>query len=286
MIGPDLLGVTDRREKSWLIRWIVEPDKMLKEKDPIAIDLLKQFNQIPMPNLGVSETEAQNVLEHIASQSAHATKSPETNLLESAAVAASSSNPPVRGGFGGAQLAALIVFLILTAIIIFVFWLVARSTRQPVPVIDMKSAYKLRKQFFFGATVIVLGTLAATLPRTPYPDDFQTPDHLVYVTARQFNFLYSSEPITNDTDLGQVALINSLEIPVEALIEFRVTSLDVNHGFAIYGPDHSIVAQTQAMPGYTNRLRVRFLTPGTYNVLCLEYCGAAHHFMRTAFVVR
>jgi cytochrome c oxidase subunit 2 len=40
-----------------------------------------------------------------------------------------------------------------------------------------------------------------------------------------------------------------------------------------------IVAQTQAMPGYTNVLRYTFTEAGTYRVLCLEYCGAAHHVM-------
>jgi cytochrome c oxidase subunit II len=40
-----------------------------------------------------------------------------------------------------------------------------------------------------------------------------------------------------------------------------------------------IVAQVQAMPGYTNVLRYTFNEPGVFRVLCLEYCGAAHHEM-------
>lgn len=42
-----------------------------------------------------------------------------------------------------------------------------------------------------------------------------------------------------------------------------------------------IVAQTQAMPGYTNVLRYTFTEPGVYRVLCLEYCGVEHHDMKT-----
>lgn len=61
-----------------------------------------------------------------------------------------------------------------------------------------------------------------------------------------------------------------------SVVEFRVTSADVNHGFAIYGPDGRIVAQTQAMPGYTNKILYTFHQPGTYTVRCLEYCGIAH----------
>jgi cytochrome c oxidase subunit 2 len=68
-------------------------------------------------------------------------------------------------------------------------------------------------------------------------------------------------------------------------VEFRVTSADVNHGFAIYGPDDRIVTQTQAMPGFTNRLVHTFAAPGRYRVLCLEYCGLAHHGMLAEFEV-
>ena len=46
-----------------------------------------------------------------------------------------------------------------------------------------------------------------------------------------------------------------------------------------------MVAQTQAMPGYVNRLQYTFATPGTYHILCLEYCGLVHHAMMTDLVV-
>jgi cytochrome c oxidase subunit 2 len=46
-----------------------------------------------------------------------------------------------------------------------------------------------------------------------------------------------------------------------------------------------MVAQTQAMPGYVNKLQVRFTKPGDYEVLCLEYCGVAHHGMRAVIKV-
>lgn len=68
-------------------------------------------------------------------------------------------------------------------------------------------------------------------------------------------------------------------------VEFRVTSEDVNHGFALYAPDGRIVAQTQAMPGYTNRLLYTFDQPGTYTVQCLEYCGLGHAPMKTTLEV-
>jgi len=69
------------------------------------------------------------------------------------------------------------------------------------------------------------------------------------------------------------------------LVEFEVTATDVNHGFAIYKDKSHVVAQAQAMPGYVNKLQVRFTEPGDYEVLCLEYCGLAHHGMRAVIKV-
>lgn len=69
-------------------------------------------------------------------------------------------------------------------------------------------------------------------------------------------------------------------------VEFRVTSDDVNHGFAIYSPDEGhILTQVQAMPGYTNKLLYTFTKPGTYVVQCLEYCGLGHAPMKTTLEV-
>ena len=75
------------------------------------------------------------------------------------------------------------------------------------------------------------------------------------------------------------------KIDAGSAVEFRVTTVDVNHGFGVYAPDGRIVTQTQAMPGYTNRLVYTFKEPGTYTVQCIEYCGVGHGPMRTTFEV-
>ncbi len=69
LAGPDLKGVTAKRDNAWLVRWIVEPDKMLAEGDAIATGLLKEFNNIPMPPMGVTEAEAKDILAYIAAKS-------------------------------------------------------------------------------------------------------------------------------------------------------------------------------------------------------------------------
>jgi cytochrome c oxidase subunit 2 len=60
----------------------------------------------------------------------------------------------------------------------------------------------------------------------------------------------------------------------------------VNHGYGLYDPENTLVAQVQAMPGYVNRLRIRLEKPGIYNVFCLEYCGLTHSIMRTSLEVK
>lgn len=63
-LGPDLIAVTARRDREWLIRIIVAPDRLLAEKDPIVIQLLEEF-KILMPGLKLSVPEAAAVLDHI-----------------------------------------------------------------------------------------------------------------------------------------------------------------------------------------------------------------------------
>lgn len=62
LVGPDLEGVTTRREQEWLTRWLLAPDEMLAQQDPIAVEMLARFNNIPMPNFGLSETDVANLI--------------------------------------------------------------------------------------------------------------------------------------------------------------------------------------------------------------------------------
>ncbi|WP_238705151.1 cytochrome C oxidase subunit I [Parasedimentitalea marina] len=78
---------------------------------------------------------------------------------------------------------------------------------------------------------------------------------------------------------------DTAEIPLGQQVEFRVTTEDVNHGLGIYDPDLNLVAQVQAMPNYTNKLVHTFEVPGTYQILCMEFCGISHHDMINEFDV-
>jgi protein SCO1/2 len=68
-IGPDLQGVTSVRERAWLERFISTPDKVLAEKDPIAVALFKQYKQVRMPNLRMADVDLQNLMKFLSEQS-------------------------------------------------------------------------------------------------------------------------------------------------------------------------------------------------------------------------
>ncbi len=68
LVGPDLKSVTERRERDWLIRFIVSPDELIAQGDPLAKQLVEEYG-IPMPNMGLSQSEAEEVLAYIEAQS-------------------------------------------------------------------------------------------------------------------------------------------------------------------------------------------------------------------------
>jgi len=65
LTGPNLLGVTDRRDRSWLKRWIAAPDQMLAEKDPVAIELYERFDEVTMPNMQLNDNQVDLLLEYL-----------------------------------------------------------------------------------------------------------------------------------------------------------------------------------------------------------------------------
>lgn len=62
-IGPAPLGVLKRRTPEWVMNMILNPEVMVKD-DPLAKDLLIEFNGSPMANQGLTEEEARAVLEY------------------------------------------------------------------------------------------------------------------------------------------------------------------------------------------------------------------------------
>jgi mono/diheme cytochrome c family protein len=90
-VGPDLKGITDQRSTTWLAHFISNPDKMIKSGDPIASSLLKKFNNLEMPNFGLSAEKVSDVLAYLESTTAPVkTQAP----AEKASAASAARTPP------------------------------------------------------------------------------------------------------------------------------------------------------------------------------------------------
>jgi len=168
-----------------------------------------------------------------------------------------------------AWMTSLVLMLFITVIFIFVA-LKSKEKREYAPIV--KKWHKARN---FYATVLIIGMIGVS-----------------FYTIRLLPFnqpVYGEglEPTIVDVEAFQFGWdISQSEFEVGEPVEFDVTSRDVNHGFGIYNEDMEIIAQTQAMPDYTNTVYITFDEPGTYEILCLEYCGLAHHQMVTEIVVK
>lgn len=163
------------------------------------------------------------------------------------------------------QQLALQISLALIALLLAVFVAVAiNSRRKEEYALIQKRGYRIRTGLFWALLLLMMPVMVYSMGELPYdaPSDSRGEVQVVDAVGHQWYWTLSRDQVRR----GQP-------------VEFRVTSADVNHGFGIYDQNMQLLAQTQAMPGYTNRLRFTFSRAGSYRILCMEYCGLVHHNM-------
>jgi cytochrome c oxidase subunit 2 len=74
----------------------------------------------------------------------------------------------------------------------------------------------------------------------------------------------------------------TIEVPAGSRITFYVTSADVEHGFSI--PETGV--NTMVTPGWVSSVAHTFATPGTFLLICNEYCGSGHQLMAAKVVIK
>ena len=164
------------------------------------------------------------------------------------------------------------ISIALIAVLVLVFAFVVLNAGKWVEYAPLqKHAYRLRTGLFWTLVLLLTPLMVYSMSDLPYDaanrhqgDKTQVID----VVGHQWYWTLSSNEVT----LGRP-------------VEFRVTSADINHGFGVYDQNMHLVGQTQAMPDYTNKLQLIFRKEGTYKVLCMEYCGIAHHNMLAEITV-
>lgn len=163
------------------------------------------------------------------------------------------------------QESVLILSLVLMGLVLwaFVYVVAGSGNKTEYPPVQAR-AYRLRR-YLFGV-IVIAGVFVAigTTRSLPYSatEKVGQESAAIHVEGKQWYWVLSQDSVSVDTP-----------------VTFNVTSGDVNHGFGIYDSDLRLLAQTQAMPGYTNKLVHTFDRPGNYQLMCLEYCGLVHHAM-------
>jgi nitrite reductase (NO-forming) len=77
-LGPDLANITKRRNDAWITSWLLNPEKMLAN-DADAKAMLKEYNNIPMPNQNLTSAEVQQYLKYFHWADAQATGAVKTS---------------------------------------------------------------------------------------------------------------------------------------------------------------------------------------------------------------
>jgi mono/diheme cytochrome c family protein len=64
-VGPDLKDVAGNRDAGWLAEFISNPQALFDAGDPDALALLEKFKNVPMPSLGLTETQVADVVAYL-----------------------------------------------------------------------------------------------------------------------------------------------------------------------------------------------------------------------------
>jgi cytochrome c oxidase subunit 2 len=160
-----------------------------------------------------------------------------------------------------------IAYLAVVVISIVIAVYVVRTTRTRAKTADTEKLARQEKGWLGIVIVLLVALLFGTIFFIPFFDD-PADRQVVEVEAVQFGWDVPPTTIVAGTP-----------------VEFVLTSPDVNHGFGLYDEDYTLLFQVQVIPGHTQSGIYTFEQPGTYSILCLEFCGVGHHQMRGQITV-
>jgi protein SCO1/2 len=91
-LGPDLLGVAEVRDKSWLNHYVASPDEVLASGDRLATGLFDRFRNVRMPNLRLGEADVDALIGFLEAQSV-ASHTPEKTQPQTPPLAGAEPGP-------------------------------------------------------------------------------------------------------------------------------------------------------------------------------------------------
>lgn len=167
----------------------------------------------------------------------------------------------------GTDLTILIAYAATVVLAVVAAIALALSTRGRRRTTDTEALAEFEKRWLGIVAVILVALLAATIWFTPYGHSTPANAQIVQVNAQQFFWQ-----------------ISPAVVKVDRPVAFELRSKDVNHGFGIFR-GHTFIAQIQVVPDKVSTLVHTFHRPGTYTVLCMEFCGVNHKGMVSSFRV-
>jgi len=160
-------------------------------------------------------------------------------------------------------------YTVVSVLAILIVLAVAASTRARRREADARLLAEREKAWFVIVVVLLAALLFATIFFTPYGrGESGRSAQVVDVRSQQFAWT-GLKPVRAGEE-----------------VQFRLTATDVNHAFAVYTQRGKFLFQVQVQPGKTQIYRYTFKRPGTYRILCLEYCGVGHDAMIGQLTVR
>ncbi|MCW0482301.1 cytochrome c [Gaoshiqia sediminis] len=65
LVGPDLSRIYDKRDQTWLVDFIRSSQKMIANGDSLAVALFQEYNQIPMPDNQLTDSDILAIISYI-----------------------------------------------------------------------------------------------------------------------------------------------------------------------------------------------------------------------------
>ncbi len=72
LIGPDLKGVTERLDRDWLVKFIINSQELILAGDEYAVKIFEEYNKIPMPPNNLTPEQVDVLLAYIKNYDAAA----------------------------------------------------------------------------------------------------------------------------------------------------------------------------------------------------------------------
>lgn len=115
LTGPDLAGLSERREEAWIINWVHNPQGMIDSGDPIAVELKSQFPTTMAPYAHLSEGDVKDIVAFLDQE--------QVKLAEKKATA------EAQGGGAGNQGASTLMIIVIAVLVVVVIGVSIALTR-------------------------------------------------------------------------------------------------------------------------------------------------------------